>query len=157
MEESSNTIAMRLMNGLEAGVIGGISMLAVMVLGALWRGHVWWETPNLLGSTFYGARAFRQGPGVVTFSGSAFHIVITGTVGAVFGLAAGAIEQRRRLVLLGTLSGIVWYYFADAVLWRLVNPLVPLFAAKIPSLLAHAVFGSCLGYMGRPSEPRGSG
>src|SRR6266853_4753235 len=126
MEESSKdqdqdletTAAMRLLHGIKAGVLGGISMLAVMTVGALWRGHVWWETPNLLGSTFYGARAFRQGPGLATVSGSAFHIVITGSVGAIFGLAAGAIEPRRRLVLVGTLSGIVWYYFADAALWR---------------------------------------
>ena len=61
------------------------------------------------------------------------------------------------MVLLGTAAGIFWYYFADAVFWKRVNPLVPLYAPQPATLLSHALYGACLGYMGRgvkaPAEP----
>src|SRR5262249_33842176 len=113
-------------NGLEAGVIGGLAMLLVLVGFFLFRGRVWWEMPNLLGSTFYGARAFRSGVSMPTLSGVAFHLVITGMLGALFGLACG-VFARQRLILLGIVGGVIWYYLADAVLWRQINPLVPLY------------------------------
>ena len=151
-------ILLRILNGIEAGIVGGLAMLVLLVVAALLRQHVWWETPNLLGSTFYGVRAFRVGPGRITIAGGAFHLVITGVVGALFGVACGNTYPRRRLVLLGTLAGIVWYYLADAVFWKRINPLVPLYAPQPATLLSHALFGACLGYMGRgarlPAEPQ---
>ena len=141
------------MSGIEAGIIGGIAMLGVMVSGSLLRGHVWWEIPNLLGSTFYGSRAFRSGgASLPTLSGTALHFVITGTIGGLFGLTCGGIRQRRRLLLLGMLAGVVWFYLADAVFWRKVNPMVPLYSPRVVTLLSHALFGACLGYMGRRQQ-----
>jgi len=139
----------RLLSGLEAGVIGGVAMLLLLIAGALWRGEVWWAPANLLGTTFYGRRAFHTGPGMATLAGIAFHIVITGTVGALFGLACGGVRERRRLVLLGALAGVFWYYLADAMFWRWVNILVPAYAPQPATLIAHAVFGACLGFMGQ--------
>jgi hypothetical protein len=139
----------RLASGIEAGVIGGLAMLGLLVSGSLLRGHVWWETFNLLGSTFYGSRAFRSGPGMATIAGAALHFTITGTVGGVFGLTSRAVRERRHLVPLGMMAGILWYYLADALFWRRVNPLVPRYAFQPVALLSHAVFGACLGFMGR--------
>jgi hypothetical protein len=139
----------RLASGLEAGVIGGMAMLLLLVAGSMWRGDVWWAPANLLGSTFYGRRAFRAGLGMATVSGTAFHIVITGTVGALFGLACGGVRERRRLVTLGALAGVFWYYLADALFWTHVNPLVPAYAPQPATLVAHALYGACLGYMGQ--------
>jgi hypothetical protein len=138
----------RLASGIEAGVIGGLAMLGLLVSGSLLRGHVWWETFNLLGSTFYGTRAFR-GPGMATIAGAALHFTITGTVGGLFGLGCGAIRERRHLVPLGMMAGILWYYLADAFFWQRVNPLIPRYAFPPVALLSHAVFGACLGFMGR--------
>lgn len=142
----------RLMSGIEAGVIGGLAMLGMMVSGSLLRGHVWWEVPNLLGSTFYGSRAFRSGASLPTLSGTALHFVITGTIGGIFGLACGGIRERRRLLLLGMLAGVVWFYLADAVFWRRVNPMVPLYSPQPVTLISHALFGACLGYMGQKQK-----
>lgn len=140
-----------LLSGIEAGIIGGLAMLAVLLVSSLLRRHVWWETPNLLGSTFYGSRAFRSGPGRATVAGTALHLVITGSVGAIFGFICGlnGARPRRRLVLLGILTGVVWYYLADAVFWKRVNPLVPLYSPQTAALLSHALFGACLGFMGQ--------
>src|SRR5271170_7461575 len=91
----------RLASGIEAGIVGGSAMLGLLLSESLWTGHVWWEVPNILGSTFYGARAFRSGAGLSTLAGTALHFVITGTLGGLFGLFCGGIHQRGRLVLLG--------------------------------------------------------
>lgn len=139
----------RLASGIEAGVIGGLAMLGLLVSGSLLRGHVWWETLNVLGSTFYGSRAFRLGPSIATVAGAALHFTITGTVGGLFGLSCGSIRERRRLVPLGMMAGILWYYLADAFFWPRVNPLIPRYAFPPVALLSHAVFGACLGFMGR--------
>jgi len=138
-----------LLNGIEAGVIGGLAMLALLVSGSLWRGDPWWTPSNLLGTTFYGARALSIGPGWATLAGGALHIFTTGLIGAVFGLLCGRIQRRNRLVLLGTLAGLIWHGFADAMLWPRINPLVPLYSAQPATLFSHALFGACLGYMAR--------
>jgi hypothetical protein len=140
------------LRGLEAGVVGGLAMIALLTSGAMLRGYVWWQPANLLGTTFYGMRAFRLGAGWATLSGYAFHIVITGMVGILFGFACGGLERRRRLLLLGGLAGLVWYFFATAVFWSWVNPLVPLYALQPDTLMGHVLFGMCLGRMG-PVEP----
>jgi len=139
----------RLLNGIEAGVIGGIAMLALLVSGSLWKGDPWWIPSNLLGSTFYGVRALSSGPGPATLAGGALHVFMTGSIGAGFGLVCGGIRRRRRLVLLGTLAGLIWNGLADAVLWRSINPLIPLYSTQPTTLFSHALFGACLGYLGR--------
>jgi hypothetical protein len=140
----------RLLNGIEAGVIGGIAMLALLVSGSLWRGDPWWMPSNLLGSTFYGARALSAGPDRATLAGGALHVFMTGSIGGAFGLVCGGIPHRRRLVLLGTLAGLMWQGLADALVWRNINPLVPLYSPQPATLLSHGLFGACLGYLKGP-------
>ena len=124
-------------------------MLALLVSGSLWRGDPWWMPSNLLGSTFYGVQALRVGPNRATLAGSALHIFMTGSIGAAFGLLFGGIRRRRRLVLLGLLAGLIWHGLADALLWRRINPLIPLYSIQPATLLSHALFGACLGYWSR--------
>jgi hypothetical protein len=138
-----------LLNGIEAGVLGGLAMLALLVSASVWRGDPWWMPSNLLGTTFYGARALSIGPGRATLSGCALHVFITGLIGAFFGLLCGRIRRRHRLVLLGTLAGLIWHGLADAMLWPRINPLVSLYSVQPATLLSHALFGACLGYMAR--------
>lgn len=138
-----------LLNGIEAGVIAGIAMLALQVSGSLWRGDPWWMPSNLLGVTFYGARALGSGPGRTTLAGCALQIFMSGLFGAAFGLICGGIQSKRRMVLLGVLAGLIWHGLADALLWPKIDPLVPLYAVQPATLISHALFGACLGYMVR--------
>jgi hypothetical protein len=139
----------RLTSGIEAGIVGGLAMLGVLFSASLWDGHVWWETPNLLGSTFYGIRAFRSGPGMATLSGLALHFVITGTLGGLFGLAFGGIQQRSRLVLLGLLASVGWYNLANVTFWPKLNPWVLVASPRPATVVSHVLLGACLGYMGQ--------
>jgi len=141
------------LRGLEAGVIGGLAMIAVLTSGSLLRGYVWWQPANILGSTFYGTSALRSGLGRATLAGYAFHIVIAGVLGILFGLACGGLQRRRRLLLLGGLAGLVWYFFAAAAFWTWLNPLVPLYSLQPDTLLAHVLFGMCLGKIGQVPQP----
>jgi hypothetical protein len=139
----------RLASGIEAGIVGGLAMLGLLVSQSLWEGHVWWEVPNLLGSTFYGPRAFRSGVGLATLSGTALHLVITGTLGGVFGLIFGRVHQRGKLIFLGLLASLGWYNLADVMFWPKVNPWVPAASSRPATVVSHLLLGACLGYMGR--------
>jgi len=143
----------RLARGIEAGVLGGCAMLALLILTSLLRNRVWWEIPNILGSTFYGSRAFRSGLGMATTAGAALHFVITGSIGALFGLLCGGIRERKRLILFGIFIGMLWYYFSRAVFWTRVNPWVPVYSPEPVAVLANALFGLCLGFIShRPTQ-----
>jgi hypothetical protein len=153
----------RLARGVEAGVVGGAAMLAVLMCGSLVEGRGWWQIPNLFGSTFYGMRAFRGGPAMATLSGAALHFTISGGVGAAFGLVCGGMRQRGRLLLAGIVAALAWHYASQAWFWARVNPRVPGYAPQPLWMLSHLMLGACLGLMmGRmapkpkrePDEPK---
>jgi hypothetical protein len=52
------------------------------------------------------------------------------------------------MVLLGTLTGLIWQGLANTLLWGRINPLVPLYSPQPATLLSYALFGACLGYLG---------
>ena len=75
--------------GLEAGVLGGLVMLAAMAAASILERDVWWSYPNLLGATFYGTRALRGGAGWPTVSGVSLQIVLAGGAGVLFAITFG--------------------------------------------------------------------
>ena len=139
------TTTPRILEGLEAGIVGGLAMLFFLILDEVWRHRPWWTIPNLLGSTFYGARAFRMGPGLASASGIALQLMVCGLVGVLFGMVLAGISSRVRAVLLGLAAGLVWYLFSQRVLFPEIGPLVPVYAPEPATLLAHLLFGLCLG------------
>lgn len=139
----------RLARGIEAGIVGGAAMLVLLIADSLWDGRYWWQFPNLLGSTFYGPRAFRAGAGMATLSGFALHFVITGTLGGIFALAFDGIYQRGRMMLLGILVTVGWYNLANALFWAHVNPWVPAAAPRPATVISYVLLGACLGYAGQ--------
>jgi hypothetical protein len=138
----------RVLHGVEAGIVGGVAMLGMLAVASMWHRHVWWEIPNLLGSTFYHMRAFYSGPGKATVAGGALQLTISGVIGAIFALASANVRSRHRLILLGTLAGVGWFFLANALIWPRVNPLVPLYWPEPAAVLSHVLFGACLGYAG---------
>ncbi len=131
--------------GVEAGVIGGALMLALLIASALWHGYGWWSVPNLLGSTFFGERALRTGPGMATVSGSALQLMACGLVGAVFGVLFADVRDGRRAILLGLLAAVGWFYLSRDFVWPRINPRVPVYTSTGSVLVAHLLLGACLG------------
>jgi hypothetical protein len=141
-------ILKRMLHGIEAGVVGGLAMLGVLAAASMWHRHVWWEFPNVLGSTFSRTRTLYYGLGKTTVAGGALQLTITGLVGAIFGVTCGHVRSRHRLILLGTLAGVGWFYLANALVWPRLNPLIPLYWPEPAAVLSHLLFGACLGYAG---------
>jgi hypothetical protein len=137
----------RFSRGIEAGVVGGMVTLGFLVFASILARQGWWQIPNLLGSTFYGNRAFRAGASMATLSGMALQFVISGSIGAAFAFVCGRIKRRGRIFLLGILTGLVWHYLGEALFWPHVNPRVPAYTSEPLILFGNVLFGFCLGGM----------
>src|SRR5690348_7138588 len=98
--------------GLESGVLGGVFMLGWQALAALIQGRSVWSMPNLLASTFYGQEALRRGFRFSTLSGVALEVIMSASVGLLFGLAVSAVASRKRVMLLGLGAGAAWYFLS---------------------------------------------
>src|SRR5260370_28478857 len=101
-------IAWRALGGVQAGVIGGLAMLAFLAAASMLRHHVWWEMPNLIGSTFYGTRAFFSGPGRITIAGGALHVLMSGLLGILFVAGFGGGRRGGTIVAGGGGRGRGW-------------------------------------------------
>jgi hypothetical protein len=145
----------RLSRGIEAGVVGGMVALGFLVFASILARQGWWQIPNLLGSTFYGNRAFRAGASMATLSGMALQFVISGSIGAAFAFICGRVKRRSRIFLLGVVTGLVWHYLAEALFWPHVNPRVPAYTSEPLILFGNVLFGFCLGGMLANRDLRG--
>jgi hypothetical protein len=127
--------------GLESGVLGGVFMLAWLALGSALEGRSVWRVSNLMASTFYGDAALRRGFRWTTLSGVALHVIMTATLGLLFGLAVSEVASRSRVRLLGLGTGMAWYFVTLGVFWRHVNPVVELDSRGAGMFLAHLGLG----------------
>ncbi len=143
--------------GLSGGVAGALAMFPVWFLFSWLRGRAWWENPNLLGSTFYGLRAFHSGAGMATLSGAALHFVLMGLVGIAFGILIEASGHKGRPVFWGIAAGLGSYFLLDSLVWRYWNPLIPAYMYAPGALTAHLIYGAFLGRVALPSSPPAMG
>jgi hypothetical protein len=126
--------------GIEVGVIGSLVMLAWFALISPIIGDPWWLIPNLFASHFYADHQVRGGLGVVTLVGSAVHILSSGLIGAINGLAT----PGGRLFGLG--MAIVWYGVCYFFLWKRYAPLVLAYGSQPLLITGWFLLGSTLGW-----------
>jgi hypothetical protein len=131
--------------GLQAGMVGALVMLGWMGVSAVWSRLSFWTAENLFASAFYGTRALNPGFSSRTVSGLALYLVIYSSLGAVFSAAAKLRLPRLRVLLLGILFGICWYYLSFRLLWRGVMPLVALLHPEQPTIVGHVIYGALIG------------
>ncbi len=135
---------LRALAGIETGVIAGLAMLGWLLASSALDRHSIWTIPNLLGSVFYDRDVLRHSFSWVTMDGLALHFFVSGLIGLVFGIATGSSRSRLRVVLLGILTGLLWYYFSEALFWRRLGILARIFGSPRSLLLAHLIFGFVL-------------
>jgi hypothetical protein len=128
------------LTGLELGVLGGVLMLAWFALISPVLGQPWWTVPNLLGSKYYAARIVRSGPGLVTLSGGALHLVLAGIVGVFVGL----LSPGNRLVALG--AAVAWYLASYLYIWKRASPMLADYTWQPVLAAGYFIYGSVLGY-----------
>lgn len=131
--------------GLETGMVAALAMLGWLALTGLWYRRSIWVMPNLLATTFYGDRALGRSLLSSTYSGIALHLFVYAAVGVLFGLLVRDSATRERTVIMGFVAGLIWYYLSFGLLWRSVNPLVPLYTPDRPMLVGHLLYGGLLG------------
>ncbi len=134
-----------LMAGVEAGVLGGLFVIAWLAMLSLLEGRSVWSMPNLLASTFYGEVALRRGFRWSSLSGVALQLLVSSAAGLLFGLAVRGIANRSRVMFLGVATGLAWYFLSVGVFWKYVNPMVPFYARGGGMLIAHLGMGVFLG------------
>jgi MFS-type transporter involved in bile tolerance (Atg22 family) len=105
-----------------------------------------WMAPNLIGSTLRGQPALERGFGWATVLGLSLHFAVSGLIGMTFGLLVGNAARRLRVTLLGMLTGLVWYYFSQALFLKKLGVFVTLYSPPRTLLLAHLMYGLALGW-----------
>jgi len=130
--------------GLETGMLGGLCLLLWQALGSMLAGREAWGGSVGLVTAAFGRGVYRDGPVAAASAGVALQLAGGGLVGILFGLTLRAAWASRRVVLLGLVYGLGWYYLAYEVLLRQVG-LGPYSAAPRQSLMvSHLVFGLVL-------------
>jgi hypothetical protein len=137
---------LRLVAGLETGVLGGVAMLSWYALVSLLSRKSAWALPNLLTTVVFNRPDLRSGFGWPAVIGVALHLCAAGLIGTGFGIIAGFSRRRVRVVLLGLLTGLAWYYLSQALLWNTLGALSALYASPLWLLLGHLVYGAVLGW-----------
>lgn len=135
---------MRLLAGLETGVIGAILLLLWFTLDAVYQGQHWYAFPNLWATLFYGQDAFRMRAGWATLSGISIHLLLLSVEGAIF----GALWRWSRRFWLTLAAGLAWaalcYWGMNLGLWKNFAPYVPRMMPQPATGLGVFLFGICL-------------
>jgi hypothetical protein len=131
------------LSGLEAGMLGAIWMLVWMGMSSLWLRRSFWSAENLMATAFH-RDAPLSGPGS-TFPGLALYLLIYSLLGAVFAVVVRNRLPRVRVVLLGVLFGLAWYWVTFRWMWKSVLPVVALLHVEQSTQLGHLLYGTVLG------------
>ena len=134
-----------LLAGLEAGIVAALMLLGWLALASAWYRRSIWTTANIMATTFYGEVALTPGFSSHTLAGLALYLVLYGIIGALFGLAVPSRAPGLRMIFMGVLVGLGWYYLSYALVWRNLNPLITLYTHGGPMMAAHILYGGFLG------------
>jgi hypothetical protein len=130
--------------GLETGVLGAMCLLLWQVAGSLLAGQPAWDVPTRLVTAVWGRGVSRDGLLAAASAGAALQLFGGGLVGVLFGLSQRSAWASRRVVLLGLVFGLGWYYLAYEVLLRRVGTGPYALLPRRSLMPAHLVFGLVL-------------
>lgn len=130
--------------GLQAGMLGVCWMLAWLGVSAKWQLRSFWTPENLMASVFYGDASIRAGFAARTLSGLAVYLLLYSLLGALFAVVVAERLSRLRLILMGVVFALVWYYLSFRLLGRSIMPLVALLHSAEPTALGHILYGTVL-------------
>jgi hypothetical protein len=79
----------------------------------------------------------------------ALHLVQFSALGAAFAAIVPERLPYTRMVLLGLIASVAFYYLMYGLVWKHLNPLVPLYSPDRPILVGHIFFGFMLARLAR--------
>ena len=131
--------------GLQAGMVGALWMLAWLGVSAAWQNQGFWKPENLFATMFYGSDAVRSDFGSKTLPGLALYLLLYSLLGGIFALALRGRAASGRLVLIGIIFSLGWFYLSFHLIWKSVMPLAYLLSSDRPMVVGHLIFGLCIG------------
>ncbi|MGO4882031.1 MAG: hypothetical protein ACLP59_14555 [Bryobacteraceae bacterium] len=151
----NNSKGASLLAGLEAGILAALTLLGWLALASSWYRHSIWTAANIMATNFYGEAALSPDFTFRTVAGIALYVVLYGAIGALFGLTLASRNVSLRIVLIGALVGLGWYYLSFNILWRNIDPLITMYTHRGPMVAGHALYGGLLGRFPRylPARP----
>jgi hypothetical protein len=144
--------------GLQAGMLGALWMLAWLGVSAAWQNQGFWNTENLFSTAFYGSGGLRSDLSMKTLPGLALFLLLYSLLGGLFALAMRHQPRSLRLTFTGILFAVAWFYLSFHVIWKSALPLVYLLYSERPMVVAHLIYGVCVGrfpahFARRPKPP----
>jgi hypothetical protein len=134
-----------LLAGLEAGMVGGLWMLAWLGVSSSWQQRSFWTPENLMATAFDRNATLPPGFTFGTCQGLALYLVIYCLFGALFAVVVGNRAARPRVLLLSVTCSLAWYYFTFRWAFTMTMPLVALLHVERSTILGHLVYGAMLG------------
>ena len=135
--------------GLQTGMAGALVMLSWLCLATMLTQHSVWWLPNLMATSFWGDPALRNGFGKYSTAGLALYLLQYTALGVLFAWVVPKGTPYTRRLLFGVVLSLGYYYFMYGYVWRLLDPLIPLYSADRAVLVAHVFFGMMLALLPR--------
>jgi hypothetical protein len=133
--------------GLQAGMLGALLMIAWLMLCSLSTGYTIWMIPNLFATALYGPGVYQNQFLRASWPGLALILVVYGSAGVVWGLLCGVFLKTERrppfFALTGAIVGVILFYGFNLI-WKFLDPLIPLYAPERPFEIGHALWGLLL-------------
>jgi len=132
------------MAGLETGVLAALGMLAYHWLGSIVGGVGICQHLERLSVAVFGRQIYQLSLALAASSGAALLVFWGGVIGAAFALGSRGKWAARRLLLLGPLVALVWYYLAYELWLPHFGRGVYWVAPRRVLVLGHVIFGLLL-------------
>jgi hypothetical protein len=131
--------------GLEGGTVGVLWMLAWLGVSSAWQQRGFWAPENLMATAFNRSANLAPVFGWSTCAGLALYVLIYSVLGAAFAWGLRDRVPARRVMLLGVIFAVVWYYFSFRWTFKLALPMVALLHVEHSTLIGHLLYGTMLG------------
>jgi hypothetical protein len=131
--------------GLQAGMVGALWMLAWLGVSAAWQNQGFWNSENLFATMFYGSDAVRSDFSWKSIAGLALYLLVYSLVGGIFALTLRSRVRSGRLVPIGIIFALGWFYLSFHLLWKSAMPLAYLLSPDRPTMIGHLIYGVCIG------------
>lgn len=141
MAQGKADSTLRLLAGLETGVLGGLISFVWLSTFCVFYNERLYFAGNLIGSTVLGQQALSLGLGKATLAGVALHLIVCGVLGLVqgFALRGALLRSHGAAMLLGLSLALLLFGVA-----RRVNPMLWIESPRLSLFLSCLVFGVCL-------------
>lgn len=136
---------LRLVAGLQAGVLAGLIMAGWLMLEGGRRDQTVWTNANLLSTVLTGRQGLRSGFGMQTIAGLSLHMVVAGVHGLVFAALLSPRVRPLWAVNAAILFSIASYWISFGWMIGQWAPMLAARASRPAWFGAHVLFGVMLG------------